>query len=143
NDGFVYAVNSNAKLYRSLLSILNWTNMSAGLPNTQVESIISCGGNLIIGTYSGFYYSTNDGSSWDSTTNDISDNWGTVFTTYNGVIYAGTYAYGIYFSKDNGMHWTTMNNGLPNGMEITSIVATGNNLFAGSFGNGVYLSTNA
>jgi hypothetical protein len=49
---------------------------------------------------------------------------------------------GVNLSTNNGTSWTVVNNGLPTGTEISSLVISGTNLFAGSTIDGVFLSTN-
>jgi len=52
---------------------------------------------------------------------------------------AGT-ASGVYLSVNNGISWTSVNNGLPASSYITALVVSGANIFAGTNGSGVYFS---
>jgi len=55
-------------------------------------------------------------------------------------IFAGTNVpYGVYLSTNNGENWTSTS--LP-GYTVWALTANGNNIFAGTEGNGVFLSTN-
>ena len=48
---------------------------------------------------------------------------------------------GIYESADEGNTWTDVSSGIPADARITSIVARGDTIFAGSAGNGVFKTT--
>jgi photosystem II stability/assembly factor-like uncharacterized protein len=58
-------------------------------------------------------------------------------------VFAGTFSCGIFSSSDDGQHWTTANNGLPDQVyNVESFARSGNNLFAAcSNTNGFFLST--
>ena len=56
-------------------------------------------------------------------------------------LFAGTTG-DIYKSSDNGNTWTEVSSGIPVNARITSIVASGNAIFAGSASNGVFKTTN-
>ena len=63
-------------------------------------------------------------------------------------IFAGTEDYkgnkgSVYLSTDNGSNWTQINNGLTTSLyAVYSIVVNGSNIFAGTYGSGVFHSTN-
>ena len=73
---------------------------------------------------------------------DDSDDYPAVYSlAISGVnIFAGTQG-GIYLSTDNGASWNAMDNGM-NTSEVTSLVISETNIFAGTYEKGVYLSTN-
>ncbi len=56
-------------------------------------------------------------------------------------IYAGTDGGGVIHSTDNGMNWTTVNNGLTD-LTVQALYISNNNLFAGTYNGGIFLSTN-
>ncbi len=110
----------------------------------------------------GIFRSTNNGLSWNLSSNGIP--YSTNTTIINSIaikgsdIYASTlyFGLGIYKSIDDGLSWTSCNNGFPASdseyNDVWSVVASGNNLFAGIGnylgnypaigGHNVYLSTN-
>jgi photosystem II stability/assembly factor-like uncharacterized protein len=66
------------------------------------------------------------------------------FIVRDSNIIAGTYS-GIYRSIDNGNIWNKITNGIPNNcfddIYVYCFAASGNNIFAGTGGRGVFLST--
>ena len=94
----------------------------------------------------GLFQTSNNGETWvkiDSTLKFSS-------LALNGTdLLAGTTT-GVYLSADNGISWSSINNGLPdyvNDGSITTLSVSpngvgGNNLFAGTDSAGVFLSTN-
>jgi hypothetical protein len=60
----------------------------------------------------------------------------------NTTLFAGTTG-DIYKSSDNGNIWTDISSEIPVDIRITSIVASGDTIFAGSASNGVFKSTNS
>lgn len=51
---------------------------------------------------------------------------------------AGTNVGGVYLSTNNGTNWTSVNNGLTN-YNIYTLAVSGTNLFAGTYGAGVWI----
>jgi len=49
---------------------------------------------------------------------------------------------GVHLSNDNGNSWLTMNTGFPSNIDIQSLAIIDSNIFAGTWGSGMYLSTN-
>ena len=65
----------------------------------------------------------------------------TSFATGGSSIFAGTLGEGIYQTSNEGVSWSTVNNGLTN-LSVYSLGMSGNNIFAGTYSAGVFLSTN-
>ena len=59
----------------------------------------------------------------------------------NATLYAGLTG-AVYTSTDNGTTWTALGSGITANARITSLVASGNDLYASSASNGVYKWTN-
>ena len=47
----------------------------------------------------------------------------------------------MFRSTDNGTNWSLINDGLSSAVTL-ALAVSGNYLFAGTFGNGIYISTN-
>src|SRR5690606_17000640 len=71
-----------------------------------------------------------------------------VFSASKNKLYAGTYGYGVLMSDDLGaphLNWTVVSNGLPLPVHVEALAlrqAGTEYLFAGTWGQGVYRSTN-
>jgi hypothetical protein len=63
------------------------------------------------------------------------------FAISNTTLFAGT-GDGVYSSNDNGQNWTKVSTGLPQSPNIREVLAVGSNLFLGTGGDGVFLSSN-
>lgn len=121
------------------------------------------GYNVFAGTFNGVYFSSNNGSSWAAVNNGLPANSTinslTVSLIEGGttgadstIIFAGTSSNGVYLSSNNGSNWVAVNAGLPANADISSLVPApaeagttgthGNNIFAGTYGSGIFLSTN-
>ncbi len=53
-----------------------------------------------------------------------------------------TLSNGVFLSTNSGISWTAINDGLPSDFAVTSLAASGTDLFAGTWGGGIFLSTN-
>ena len=94
-------------------------------------SVIFC--SLLLSTLGHAQWEQSSNGIWGGNINVVSVD---PLTNY---LYAGT-QYGIYKSTNNGSSWTANNNGLlyP---DVRAIAISGSNIFAGTNGGGVFLST--
>ena len=117
----------------------SWNNISQGIDDQYIRSILVQNNKLFIGTSSGLHTSTNNGITWTASTilNFTIDN----ILASNNIIFAASYGRGIYRSTDKGNFWTENDLGLQS-KELTFIAASGNNLFCGVYTSGVYISVN-
>lgn len=127
----------------------SWTPVNSGLTDTFVACLAISGNNIFAGTLNGgtnnggVYLSSNNGASWTAVNNGLTNRIGggvQSITMSSTNIFAGTYG-GVFLSSNNGTSWTQVNSGLTDTF-ITSLAASGNNIFAGTYYHGVYLSTN-
>lgn len=113
-------------VYSSLDSGKTWTPINRGLPYTSVKAMASCGNYLFAGTdnfmkYLGnVYISQNNGNSWTSClprNQRISS-----IQTTGGSIFIGLQSGngGVYISKDSGVGWKSINQGLPYAYHMSS-----------------------
>lgn len=103
---------------------------------SQFDYVIYAGGDSIL------YYSTDSGINWQSSAKIESLEYGiSSIQKWNNKIYIGTFGKGVYETSDNGLNWTSRNNGLNNNgaLEISAITLRGDSLYAATVGEGVFV----
>ncbi|MFI5236807.1 MAG: T9SS type A sorting domain-containing protein [Ignavibacteriales bacterium] len=118
-----------------------WIPINTGLPSseTKVRAIIENNGEIFAGTNSGVFQL--NGFSWVEKNTGLTNLNVTALRSINGLLIAGTAqgsVGGVYISSDNGENWVLS---LSNPW-VTSILTIGSNIFAGTFGDGIWRSTN-
>jgi hypothetical protein len=122
----------------------SWIPINTGLPSveTKVRVLLNANGEIFAGTNGGIYILTGSLSyTWVQMNNGLTNTNVTALKSVDGYLIAGTSSGsvgGIYISADTGKTWTLSNSD----PFITSILTIGPNIFAGSLGNGVWLSKN-
>ena len=135
----IFMVASGQGVLTSTNGGVNWTAVNNGLPNLYFYRITSSANNIFIsntGTTPKVYVSTNLGANWTETNSGLSSYVTALFAS-GSYVYAGTSA-GAYYTSNNGANWILSN---LTGVTPMSFVKSGSVLFAGTFGNGVYKST--
>lgn len=120
----------------------SWTWLG---PTYTVRGILLTGSNLFAATdHTGIYLSTDNGSSWTAVNNGLNDpSTGTIINISN-YLFTGTHIINggtVYRSSNNGSSWEIKNNGLATDC-VRHLTARGNDLFASTCGEGIFLSTN-
>jgi hypothetical protein len=119
----------------------NWNKIVTGLSEHYVHAIVKSKTNIIAGTSSGIFSSSNFGQNWTSIDSGITNS-----TDIRGmiakdtIVFAGTSGLGIYRSEDSGVSWDSISTG-PSYSEVWCFAISGTNIFAGTYGGGVFLST--
>jgi hypothetical protein len=136
NGNIVFA-GTDAGLLKSINNGIDWT--MTPLNNISISSIVINGNNVFAGSSTGLYKSTNSGANWTQTSLNIVVS-SLVLSGNN--IYAGNYIYpdsgqGVYKSANYGANWlqTSLNN-----KNIMALAVNADNIFAGTWSNGVYVS---
>lgn len=129
--------------------IFNPLNDGSGL---TIQCLTLNGNSIYAGTNRGVYVSNNKGSTWASLKGNLPGGVSIHSLVINGnTIFAGAQYNIVYRSTDGGTSWTNVSSGLPvvSGAPlqdvyfyIPSLTMIGDALFAGTFGLGVYKSTN-
>ncbi len=134
NAGNIYAGTMGGKIYKSTNGGSNWSLINSGMNVNYIWSLNISGSTLYAATDKGvFKY---DGSSWNQA--GLADKDVHAIASYNGILYAGTWGYGVFTSSDNGANWTELNNGLGGFLAIQSLtVSTDGTVFVGTAGYGV------
>jgi photosystem II stability/assembly factor-like uncharacterized protein len=120
-----------------------WKISNAGLGDTAISSFAVQGTNVYVGTgRKGVFKSTDYGNNWVPANNGMtSANVTQLLITKAGYLFASTNGSGIYIN--NGNSWTSVDSGLTSQTVYNLISNTdGSKIFAGTFGSGVFLSTN-
>ncbi|MEJ5306550.1 MAG: T9SS type A sorting domain-containing protein [Ignavibacteria bacterium] len=99
------------------------------------------GVNLFAGGGGGVFLSTNNGNSWSSIKQGLTNTDVRSLVFLGTDLFAGTYGGGVFRSSNNGTNWSAVNSGLTD-LEINCLTVSGTNLFAGTDGGGIFLSTN-
>lgn len=119
----------------------DWTQIASADSSIDILSILMLDSKILAGTWNGFFQSTDDGTTWNAFTPtgipEETDIWSIVMI--NNTLFAGTTG-DIYKSSDNGNTWTKTSSGITADARITSIVASGDYIFAGSAANGIFKS---
>ena len=121
-----------------------WTRV-AELPAADVFTVRATGDTLVAGTRTVAYVSIDGGVSWRASATP-----GTGVPVIqsvlvrNGELYAGTVSQGVFVSHDLGQTWQGFNQGLVGGvlnsqLDVSDLVARGDDLYASTFGAGVYV----
>ena len=140
--GSIIYAGTNEGLAVSTNNGTNWSVSTTGLPvpsSKRIFGITIQNNILFVGSANGVYKSTDGGSTFTSTTNDLS------LTTINYMVSDASYLFvatqggGVFRSSNGGANWTAFNNLLPNNIATTLRIA-GNLIFCGTQGDGVFFS---
>jgi hypothetical protein len=119
-----------------------WIPYHSGLTSgefTVVRVLLGAHGDVFAGTNSGVY--KRNGSTWVQKNNGLTNTNVTALKSTGAYLVAGTRqgtTGGVYISSDNGENWALSKSD----PWVTSILTIGPNIFVGSFGDGVWRSTN-
>jgi choice-of-anchor A domain-containing protein/uncharacterized repeat protein (TIGR01451 family) len=129
------------KMYRTSDNGTTWTRINSDMTVTYIWSIACVGNNrMFAATEKGLYSSTDNGASW-SLSSFAGKDVRAITVDKTGVLFAGTWGYGIAKSTDNGTTWTDVTNNLAVNAVHTIAVSAQNELYAGTFGAGIEKST--
>jgi hypothetical protein len=149
--GMIYSfINVNNKIYAGSLSDafsstnygVSWSKVS-GLSGKAVLSFANIGNNIFAGTESGVFLSTNNGINWNAVNSGLPNYRVSSLSVSGSILFAGLSGgpgHGaVYCSSNNGGTWTQC----INYVNISALYISGSNIFAGTFGTGVFISTNS
>lgn len=117
----------------------NWAPIGSADSSIDILSIIMLDSGILAGTWNGFFQSTDDGTTWNTFTPAGIPADAAIWSIVkiNSTLFAGTTG-AVYKSTDNGITWAGLGSGIAANARITSIVASGDNLFAGCACNGIF-----
>ena len=144
--GNIYAATSTKKIYKSSDNCNSWKDFSNGLPDVNIEDLLSTRSAVFAATFGyGIYKTTNQGQNWFPSNSGVSTNYAMSFTLDNEYVFAGTQN-GVYRSSNNGDLWNYANGEIGFTHGVHDMVAVNDsNMFAttsiGASGS-IYRSTN-
>ena len=147
NTNVIYTGSTDGKVMVSTSGGVNWTNISAGLPNRWVKSIIvsPTDSNTAYLTVSGFasghvFKTTNAGANWTDISGNLPDiptNTLLIDPRDANTLYVGT-DIGVFRSTTDGNTWETFNNGMPPAIVTELDANSGGLIQAATYGRGMY-----
>ena len=132
----------------------SWSHLDSGLPDPNAFTLLalpdgSGGFDILVGTNTGVFRSTDDGASWNPINNGLP---GTSISSLaagsNGSggtnLYAGAGSFdgAAFRSTNNGANWTPIQSGLPTGHNVNELFTTPAGTVVAGTSNGIYRSTN-
>lgn len=144
NTGKVYAGTKNG-LFISTNNGASWTAANSGIAHPWIQTIHVVSDNKVFaGTQrSGVFFTSDGGQSWSDRSNGMKlHNLSDVMFKGNNEIFLGS-AYGMYYSDDNGSTWEDRSGAIPGGSIYSMGKDNSGAIYAGTFGNGIYKTTNS
>ena len=134
----IYAGTWGGKIYKSTDAGAHWTLINSGMNASFIWSLNVSGGYLFAATEKGVFKF--DGSSWTLTS--LSGKDVHTLASKSGILYAGTWGFGVFMSSNNGATWTAINNGFGGFLTVQALTVNGSgDLFAGIIGGGIFKLT--
>lgn len=139
--GDVYAGTPQDGVYRSTDGGNSWgpTGLNPAMsPDPYVTCLAASQGKIFAGTQGGLLISSDTGKTW------IGNSWvqaSVQALAVNDSIACAVSNYYVYVSIDAGASWNTEDPASPNATGALSLALVGHTIFVGTFGNGVYRST--
>jgi len=117
---------------------VRWTAVNSGLTNTNIRALLMNGTNLFAGTIGGgIFRSIDSGANWTPINSGLTNMDANAFAASGANLFVGT-DNGVFLSTDSGASWTTLSTGLPVKPYVTALTVLGDNLFAATWGYGVW-----
>jgi ligand-binding sensor domain-containing protein len=127
---------------RSVDAGLNWVDASNGIQAKATYSFALAGPYIVAGTIgAGVFRSSDQGVSWTQVSNGLTNYTVRTLAFVHNALFASTND-GVFRSGDYGMTWTLANDGIGTNVSSNAIASIGNYVFAGTTGDGVYVSIN-
>ncbi len=136
-NGNMYAGTWGGKIYMSADGE-NWSCINEDMTVGFIWALRAYNGFVFAGTEQGIF--KYDGSTWVNIGLEYKDV-RTIEIDANGVLYAGTWGFGVFVSTDLGLTWTESNTGLGYMLAIQAMTVTSNGVYVGSVGGGISSTT--
>lgn len=139
-DTCLLAATENGGVFVSADIGKNWTTINTGLSNLHVKKLFfTTHHKYAIDASGNVYESALHSTTWNAIQGGLpSGVRPTSMAFYGGKLILGTRGHGVYI-RDHDGDWTAHNTGLTS-LDVTSVTASGNHIFAGTDGAGVFVS---
>lgn len=135
----LYAAHLLAGVFKSTNSGSNWNRYALG-EGDKLFTIYAAQNEFYISIANTIFRTTNDGETFESAIDGLTNLWVLTLSSFEDDLYAGTRD-GIFHSTNTGNFWTRVTNGLTD--TVFNVIINKNvNVFAGSLRKGIFLSTN-
>jgi photosystem II stability/assembly factor-like uncharacterized protein len=134
NDTDLYAGSNFGSIFHSSDKGENWKDIGNSIYFNCSDLKIS-GPNLYAATYNGIFLSTDKGESWK----ELSTIYAFCIAVKDTFLFVST-PDGGYRSNDNGLNWSSVNNGIE-GVGVGDLVSSGSDLFVATYSHGIYYSS--
>ncbi len=136
----LFASTANAGVFVSADTGRNWTAFNIGLTNLQMKKVVASASGVYTFNTNGDVYTSDGSAAWTAIQTGLpSGVQPSAFAFYGANVLLGTLGDGVYTKAVSGGSWTAANTGLTN-MNVTSVTAAEGKLYAGTDGNGVFVS---
>jgi photosystem II stability/assembly factor-like uncharacterized protein len=136
--GVVYLSRNNGTTWNIISSGVNGipTHMVVALATSPDET----GGSILFaGTwFEGVFRSTNYGESWKVINSGLTNTTINSLSCFKNLLFAGTCGDGLFISADSGESWDDVSLGLPKNSFINTILVSGQDIWVGTSGSGVW-----
>ncbi|MDA1193375.1 MAG: hypothetical protein O3A46_16995, partial [Candidatus Poribacteria bacterium] len=138
-DGLELLGTAGRGIYLSKDGGATWTASNTGIAFPFIVALKKIGGRIFAGTDGrGVYVSDDNGASWVDVSTGIAKGYAFGFAEIDGRAFVGTFGSGVY--ELVGDTWQSRNAGLTD-VDVRSLIAVGQTLYAATAENGVFVST--
>ncbi len=141
DDSTIYAgMWMSGDIYKSSNLGKNWKKSTNGLTSSWINDIIVYKSKVFTATRTGIYESSDRGDSWSLADSNLKT-WSFNDFTISGTNIIASSEHGIYKSIDDGENWICMDSTMTDSSQVVALAADDNRIFASTFYNGLFLST--
>ncbi|MCC6837111.1 MAG: T9SS type A sorting domain-containing protein, partial [Bacteroidia bacterium] len=141
NNGGNLLAGTNDGIYSSTNAGGTWNDVSMGLTNTFIRSILIDSAFVFAASQDGVFKSADGGNSWTSSSLGFSSMDITDLAKQGSTIFAGTFDGGLYKTSDSGATWSNVDSSFT-GTMVSSIAVIAGDIFVSTLDSGVYRSSN-
>ncbi|MGB8316563.1 MAG: T9SS type A sorting domain-containing protein, partial [Ignavibacteriaceae bacterium] len=146
NDSCVYAGSISLGIFKLSYGSTTWLPVNNGFPSTPAYCIDVKGDTIVAGTqFDGVFVSFNSGDNWLHRTSNLPrsfDNNINSVSIHDSLVFVGIGFNGLYYSKDWGLTWNSVDSGFFTTQQVVAFTAKGDQYYAGLSEVGISRSLN-